>query len=90
MALRGSQVARPEASCVHDQLLDHHGGVDRPELERVHARVQPVDPGWLDLGYSVTLLDTSRARSVLGWSPGYTLEQGLAETVDWYRRYLAD
>jgi len=34
-------------------------------------------------------LDASRARSVLGWSARYGLEDGLGETVDWYRRYLS-
>ncbi len=34
-----------------------------------HARVQPVDPGWLDLAMSVPVLDTSRARTELGWAP---------------------
>jgi CDP-glucose 4,6-dehydratase len=33
-------------------------------------------------------LDSSRARSVLGWEPRYSLETGLAETVAWYRAYL--
>ena len=33
-------------------------------------------------------LDASRARSVLGWSARYGLEDGLGETVVWYRRYL--
>lgn len=34
-----------------------------------HARVQPVDPGWLDLAMSVPVLDTTRARAELGWAP---------------------
>jgi CDP-glucose 4,6-dehydratase len=37
--------------------------------------------------YEARLLevDSSRARSVLGWSPTWRLDQGLARTVDWYR-----
>jgi len=36
--------------------------------------------------YEARLLevDSSRARSVLGWSPKWRLDQGLARTVDWY------
>ena len=34
-----------------------------------HARLQPLDPGWIDLGYAVPLLDTTRARTELGWEP---------------------
>lgn len=34
-------------------------------------------------------LDASKARRVLGWTPVFSLDEGLAETIDWYRRYLA-
>ena len=34
-----------------------------------HARLQQVDPGWLDLGFASPLLDSSRASRELGWSP---------------------
>lgn len=33
-------------------------------------------------------LSAVKARRELGWVPQYTLEQSLAETVDWYRAYL--
>jgi CDP-glucose 4,6-dehydratase len=33
-------------------------------------------------------LDASKARRVLGWTPAFTLEGGLRETVDWYTRYF--
>lgn len=33
-------------------------------------------------------LDCSKARAWLGWKPHRTLEQGLGETVEWYRRTL--
>lgn len=33
-------------------------------------------------------LSAKRAREVLGWQPRYTLSQGLAETVAWYREYF--
>ena len=33
-------------------------------------------------------LDCTRAHERLSWSPHYTLEQGLEETIDWYRRLL--
>jgi nucleoside-diphosphate-sugar epimerase len=33
------------------------------------ARLQPTPPGWLDMGLSVPLMDTTRAREVLGWEP---------------------
>ena len=33
-------------------------------------------------------LDASRARNTLGWSPMFTLDEGLATTIDWYRDFL--
>jgi CDP-glucose 4,6-dehydratase len=35
-------------------------------------------------------LDSGKAQSVLGWTPQYTLEQGLRETMTWYREFLAE
>lgn len=34
-------------------------------------------------------LSAEKARTELGWRPVYTLEQGLAETIAWYRDYFA-
>jgi CDP-glucose 4,6-dehydratase len=34
-------------------------------------------------------LSAERARRVLGWKPRYTMQEALAETVAWYRSYLA-
>ena len=45
------------------------------------ARLQPLDPGWIDLAFSVPLLDTSRARTVLGWSPTVDARIALSEVV---------
>ncbi|WP_136519369.1 MULTISPECIES: NAD-dependent epimerase/dehydratase family protein [Cellulomonas] len=47
-----------------------------------HARVAPIDPGWLDLAGSVPLLDTSRAEEILAWRPRYTAVQALQEVVE--------
>ena len=35
-------------------------------------------------------LSAEKARRRLGWKPGYTLEQGMAETVAWYRQYFQE
>ena len=34
-------------------------------------------------------LSAAKARRLLGWKPGYTLDQGLAATIAWYREFLA-
>ena len=35
------------------------------------------------------VLDSSRARDELGWTPVYSLESGLQKTIEWYREWLA-
>jgi len=47
---------------------------------RLHA--QPTDPGWVDIGRETPLLDTTRARTELGWTPQYDAAQALLETID--------
>jgi CDP-glucose 4,6-dehydratase len=34
-------------------------------------------------------LDSTKAKTMLGWVPSFTLEEGLRTTVDWYRAYFA-
>jgi nucleoside-diphosphate-sugar epimerase len=46
-----------------------------------HARLQPLDPGWIDLAYQVPMLDTDRARRVLGWTPAVDARSVIEETV---------
>jgi CDP-glucose 4,6-dehydratase len=35
-------------------------------------------------------LSSKKARDVLGWCPAYGLDEGLRETIDWYRGYLTE
>jgi len=34
--------------------------------------------------------DSTKARTMLGWAPAHTLRDGLAKTIEWYRRELED
>jgi UDP-glucose 4-epimerase len=54
-----------------------------------HARLQPVDPGWVDLGFAVPLLDTTRASRELGWSPTVDAMTVLNETLAGMREAAA-
>ncbi len=45
------------------------------------ARLQPLDPGWVDLAFAVPLLDASRAHDLLGWRPRVDARAALAEAV---------
>jgi UDP-glucose 4-epimerase len=46
-----------------------------------HTGVQPLDPGWIDLAFASPLMDTTRARTALGWSPGLPADDTLRELV---------
>ena len=35
-------------------------------------------------------LSSKKAHTVLGWSPQYSLEKGLSETVEWYKQFFAN
>jgi nucleoside-diphosphate-sugar epimerase len=60
----------------------------RPRVLRVAAaatyalRLQPTEPGWLDMAFAVPLLDTARARSELGWDPARSATDTLAEVIE--------
>ncbi len=49
-------------------------------------RLQPSEPGWLDMALAVPLLDSSRARQELGWEPAHTATDALAELIEAIRR----
>jgi UDP-glucose 4-epimerase len=46
---------------------------------RLH--LQPSEPGWLDMGLAVPLMDTTRARSELGWEPRRGADDALRELL---------
>jgi nucleoside-diphosphate-sugar epimerase len=50
-----------------------------------HLRVQPADPGWVDLCFESPLLDSARARSYLGWQPRHGAIPALLELLDGLR-----
>ena len=45
------------------------------------AMLQPLNPGWLDLAMNVPLMDSTRARDLLGWTPSHSADSVLHETV---------
>jgi len=50
---------------------------------RLH--LQPTSPGWVDMGLGVPLMDTTRARTELGWTPHHTAADALLELIDGMR-----
>ena len=35
-------------------------------------------------------VDSTKLRTMSGWAPRVSLEEGLRRTIDWYRRYVYD
>jgi UDP-glucose 4-epimerase len=48
-------------------------------------RLQPVSEGWLDMAMSVPVMDTSRARRELGWTPERSADEALLELLEGLR-----
>jgi UDP-N-acetylglucosamine 4-epimerase len=55
-----------------------------PSLAAIKPVYQDFRPG--DVRHS--LANITRARTLLGYSPTHTVQQGLAEALDWYRHHL--
>lgn len=50
---------------------------------RLH--LQPTPPGWIDMAFSVPLLDSRRAREELGWTPRFSGTEALLEVMEGIR-----
>jgi len=48
-------------------------------------RLQPSEPGWVDMGLGAPLMDSSRARSELGWLPQRSASDALLDLLDGMR-----
>lgn len=49
-------------------------------------RLQPSEPGWLDMALAAPLMDSARARAELGWTPRRRASDTLRELLDGMRR----
>ena len=50
-----------------------------------HLRLTPTPPGWVDMALAVPLMDTTRARELLGWQPTREAGDVLLELLDGIR-----
>ena len=73
------------------RILDAHPVPVPPALLRAAAsvswrlRLQPTDPGWVDLVLGVPLMDTDRIRRELGWEPRYDAADAVTDILDGFR-----
>ncbi len=78
--VRGAvNVGSGEAVAVRDVASGVGAAVGRPDLVRLGARPDPVGEP------PVIVADVGRLRREVGWRPRFTLEQGLADAVAWWR-----
>jgi UDP-glucose 4-epimerase len=45
-------------------------------------RLQPSEPGWVDMALNVPVMDSTRARDELGWRPRHTSVEALRELIE--------
>jgi UDP-glucose 4-epimerase len=48
-------------------------------------RVQPSEPGWVDMAFAVPVMDTTRARTELGWKPRRSSSEALLDLLQGMR-----
>jgi UDP-glucose 4-epimerase len=48
-------------------------------------RLQPTSPGWVDMALAIPIMDSTRARTELGWSPRHTAADALLELIEGMR-----
>lgn len=53
-------------------------------------RLQPAEPGWVDMALKVPLMSTERARRVLDWQPRHSARDAIAELVHGLREGADD
>ena len=83
-ALEGPvNIGSEEAISIAELLNTLARRIGRPELLRLGARRAPEGEP------PVLVPDVTRLRDELGWRPRMTLEEGLADAVEWWRRRLS-
>jgi nucleoside-diphosphate-sugar epimerase len=78
-------VLRPEviANAVEGRAVRVPSGALRAAMwASYHARLQPAEPGWLDMALQTPVMDTTRVRQELGWHPQWTAIDALVDLLD--------
>lgn len=52
--------------------------------------IQPVTLNEASSEHRERYIQSAKARQQLNWQPAYSLEEGLRETIEWYRKYFAE
>ncbi len=55
--------------------------------DAINISIEPIIKGEASHEIEKQYLDSSKSRNLLDWKPLFSLEEGLARTVEWYKRY---
>jgi CDP-glucose 4,6-dehydratase len=72
----------------NESQLDVLGVVGRILAAMGRSEIQPLIKNEASNEIREQYLSAARARSELGWKPLFSFEEGLARTIEWYRRFL--
>jgi nucleoside-diphosphate-sugar epimerase len=75
-------VGSDETVTIADLLSRIAQQIGRPGLVRLGARSSPASEP------AVLVPDTERLRREVGWRPRFTLDEGIADTIGWWRQHL--
>ena len=72
---------------LHTRVVEVRAGLVRAGLGAAfRMRLAPAEPGLFDLFLSLPLMDTTRAREELAWTPQHSATDALAAFVDGLRQ----
>ena len=60
----------------------------RKIIRILESTLEPIIEGNNQGEIQAQYLDSTKAITILGWKPKFTLEEGLKKTVSWYQSYL--
>jgi CDP-glucose 4,6-dehydratase len=88
-ALHGRQELRGEAFNFSNELQVDVLALAKKLLDRMKVRLEPDVRGEAKHEIQHQWLSAAKARTMLGWKPKFTLEEGLDRTIAWYREFLS-
>lgn len=88
--LRNDPTLHGEAFNFSNELQLNVLDMTRRILGVMHSSLEPVIQDEVTHEIRHQYLSATKVRRRLGWSPSFSLEEGLTRTVEWYREFLRD
>ena len=57
-------------------------------VEMMNAELNPIVQNQASNEIQHQFLDATKAKNILGWTPKFTLDRGLEQTIAWYENFL--